>query len=210
MKRFFSPLLPLAALLLGCVAFLHAAAAQQSSPTPAPVPRQGQGYEAFRMVRTRNVFDPERKALPPQNGARQATTPAPTRGDYVALTGTMVTPDKALAFFSGSRPDYNKVLPPQERIVGATILKVTPTDIEVERDGKRFTVAVGQTVPLDNASAPAAAPAPAAGDASSAPDAASAAPPPSGVNIAPANNPPPANKDEVLRRLMERRQQELK
>ena len=157
-------------------------------------PAAAQGYDAFRMLQTRNIFDPDRRPILTQATTLPQTPPA-SRADYVALTGIMLTQDKALAFFSGSRADYNKVLAVNGDIAGAKLTKITTSAIEVERDGKRISIAVGQTVPLD-ASAPAAAP--------------QNLPPPTNNTAAPSANTPPADASEVLRRMMERRQQQLK
>jgi len=158
-------------------------------------------------VRLRNIFDPQR------NGANEATgepapppqaaaTPPPKASDFVALTGVMVTADKTLAFFSGSRPDYDRVLSVNAGIAGAKVTKITTGGIEVSRNGRTIVVAVGQTVPFDN-SAPAAAPVTVAGngDSGSASDSSSEAPSSSSSN---------GNLDAIMRRMMERRQQQLK
>ena len=158
-----------------------------------------QSYDTYRMVRTKNIFDPAR--LPMPTGApvvRQTAAPPPKPSDYVALTGIMVTSDTAVAFFTGSRPDYDKVLTLNGDIAGAKLTKITPSAIEVDRGGKKITVAVGQTVPFDN-SAPAAAPQPVAAPA----DTSSVSP------LAPTNA-VPAGMSDVMRRMMERRQQQLK
>ena len=108
-------------------------------------------YDSFRLIHTRNVFDPDRRPVRPVAG-----TPAPvaTRADYTALTGTLLSAEKSYAFFSGSRPEFNRVLTVREKIANATITGITSANIEIERDGKHTTVAVGQTVPLDNQTAP--------------------------------------------------------
>jgi hypothetical protein len=171
---------------------------QQNAAAPV-VP--GQGFDAFTMSRTRNIFDPDRRPIVQASSAAptRQQSPPPTRSDYVALTGTMVTEERALAFFSGSRSEYNKVLAPDASIAGAKISKITPTGIEVERGGKKITVSVGQTVPLDD-SAPSAAPAPAVSAATSSTTETN----PSAPGAA------PADAGDVLKRMMERRQQELK
>ena len=160
-----------------------------SLPTAQAMPKP-KGYEAFRMVRTRNIFDPERQ---PGSVASATPTPATTRSDFVALTGIMVTSEKSLAFFSGSRAEFSKVLSVGGAIAGANVTKITPATIEVERAGKLTAVAIGQTVPLDGG-APTAAPAEA------------------GNSSTPAGPESPATSDRaaVLRRMMEKRQQELK
>ncbi len=199
--------------------------AEGAKPSPSPVaaarsvPSLRPSYDSFRLVHTRNVFDPDRRPVRPPNGA-----PAPTtRADYAALTGTMLLPDKTYAFFSGSRSEFNRVLTVREKIANATITGITALNIEVERDGKRTTVAIGQTVPFDNQTAPGVppveappdTPAPSAG--SGAPATATAAgtlPPtalrPTAGTVSTASKGPPANLEEIRRRMMEKRQQELK
>lgn len=179
-------------------------------------PQPPKGFDGnFALVKTRNIFDPQR-----QPGlAGPAPTAAPvTRSDFAALTGILVTSDKTLAFFSGSRPEFNTVLKPGASIAGATIARITPTFIEVTRDGKTIPVMVGQTVPLDAASAPGAAPAPAP---IATPATASTPSIPSNLPVtttsapasAPAASPssvPNVDREAVMRRMMQKRQQELR
>ncbi len=218
MNKFFSAFTLAAALLVG-------AHAEPAKPSPSPAPRPPSGpptYDSFRLVRTRNVFDPDRRPVRP---VTNAPAPVAGRADYVTLTGTLLTPDKTYAFFSGSRSEFNRVLTVKERIASATIAGITVQHIEIERDGKRTVVAVGQTVPFDNQTAPgvppvAEPPAPVAAsvDGAASGSAAAATPPPSyaprpavtaGTTSAPPKG-PSANVDEIRRRMMEKRQQELK
>jgi len=165
----------------------------------AGMPAKKTSYDSYRMVRSRNIFDPDRRAMVMASAgvSQSVTTSAPvTQSDYVALNGILITSGKSLAFFSGSRPEYNKVALLQDAIAGAKVVKITPDTIVVERDGKQVTVAVGQTVPLDGsapAAAPVAAPAPSspAGPQTSSPDA------------------PAGGLGEQAKRMMERRQKEL-
>lgn len=210
-----------------------ATAAEPAKPTPTPAatnhaPSGPANYDSFRLIHTRNVFDPDRRPIRPPGSSTPASA-APTQADYAALTGTMVSPEKTYAFFSGSRPDFNKVLSVRDKFVNATILGITAQSIEIERDGKHTTVLVGQTVPFDNQSAPGEPPgdvAPAGLSSSVPASAASGTPantyrPAAGANSAyrpataagvPAAGPKgnPANLDEIRRRMMEKRQQELK
>ena len=204
-------------LLPAACCLLPAAFPQQPAPrAAADAPRGPLTYDSFKLLHTRNVFDPDRRPLRPTG---PTTTTGGSRADYVALTGTLTDPNKTSAFFSGSRADFNKVLSVGDKIANATITEITSLNIVVNRDGKPTTVAVGQTVPLDAKSAPGAAPAnfadvvndagsaaagtaTAAGGAPSAPGAASAAPG--------GSKPNPSSKEEIVRRMMERRQQDLK
>ena len=147
--------------------------------------------------------------------------------DYLALTGTLIDGEKTYAFFSGSRSDFNKVLSVRDKIANATITQITPLNIVVDRGGKSVNVAVGQTVPLDDKSMPGTAPSnlaevtatgidrPASPPGETLPPSSSswagstapgtaAALPPAGAN------PPATSKEEIMRRMMEKRQQELR
>ena len=175
-----------------------------------PVPTRKAGYEGYSLVQTRNIFDPERMPGVTYTTPVAAQAPPPTAADYAALTGTMLTADKALAFFAGSRPEFNKVLAPGGMIAGATLKQITPNTIEVEREGKRTTVTVGQTVPLNASSVPGVAPAPA----TPAPLPSTSFPLPSSAAPSTSASPPPtlgsADREALMRRMMEKRQQELK
>ncbi len=203
--------LVLLAFLLPPSAFiLPTAAADAPSPT-GPLT-----YDNFKLVHTRNVFDPDRRPVRPANA-----TPTGGRADYVALTGTMINTDKSYAFFSGSRSDFNRVLSVGDKIANARLTEITPLNIVVERDGRRINVAVGQTVPLDAKSVPGAPPvnvvdtaAPNPGSVDAVAPTASnnpaAAPANSNNNAAPGTKPPVGNREEIMRKMMERRQQDLK
>ena len=176
-------------------------------------------YESFRLLHTRNVFDPDRRPVRPANNAASIAT---SRSDYLALTGTLIDAGKSYAFFSGSRSDFNKVLSVRDKIANATITQITPMNIVVDRGGRSVSVAVGQTVPLDDKSAPGPAPSnqaevtatsidrpPATAEAAPSTDAGgasapAAAPAPGGVR------PAATSKEEIMRRMMEKRQQDLK
>jgi len=172
----------------------------------AQKPAPAHGFDAFTNVQTRNVFDPQRfgSAAP----ASQASTAAAAQAaDYVALTGILITGDKSLAFFSGSRVDYDKVMAVDGVIAGAKVTKITPNAIEVDRNGNKISINVGQTVPFDN-SAPVAAPDTSGDSTGSAASAGSAAL--AVASASPSPNALPSNLSDVMRRMMERRQQELK
>ena len=198
MNRFL-PIILTAALFFA-VATLYAA--------PHPAPAKKQGFEALPLVATRNIFDPDRQSgamVPPPT-----VQIAPANNEFAALTGTLLCDGKTLAFFSGSRPEWNKVLGLQAEIAGAVITGITAGGIEVERAGRRVAVAVGQTVPLDATSAPAAAPVsdmaiPTAAPAS--PTSSTPASPAPGA--APVSAPSATDREALMRRMMEKRQKEL-
>ncbi len=185
------------------------------------------GYNNYRMLQARNIFDPDRSRDAALAFAREETHPAastapvqtaPKPADYVQLTGVMTTEEETFAFFAGSQPEYNKVVAVNGSIAGATITKITPAGIEVTRNGKQIAVPVGLTVPFDDSAPglPPAASAPSTTSVTSAttgaggvdPQAASQQVPvpdaTSGSAAAPNNN-----ISDAMRRMMERRQKEL-
>jgi hypothetical protein len=177
---------------------------------PAPAPAAPQGFEAFRIVRTRNIFDPLRNpfvAAPVAQRPRYVPQQPRRSMDYVTLTGVMVTGTESRAFFSGSQIEYDKVLPVNGEIAGAKLTKITAGGIEVDRSGKKISVAVGQTVPFDG-SAPGVPPAAPVDSGVPAPAAAAPGAPPTG-DLPQTPNAPPGNISDVMRRMMERRQQQL-
>jgi len=165
------------------------------------------GYDTYRLVQTRNIFDPNRAAdaSMQSDAAPVAAAPRLAAADYAALTGIMISKEKTLAFFSGSRPEFNKVLALNDAIAGAVIAKISATSIEVNRDGKEITVAIGQTLPLDGSAAPGPAPFLAAPAPVPLTVTAEAASPSSSTATAPAAS----DKAALIQRMMERRNKEL-
>ncbi len=159
----------------------------------ADAPPKNLSYANFNLVRTRNIFDPERQPYSAHLPPVAAHPSAPPIPDYVAVTGTLVTEEKALAFFGGSRPEFNAVLGVSGTVANMKVTRITPEHVEVNRAGKPFVIPVGQQLALDGTAPIAAAP---KTEAPSAPP----APPSAGA---------PGQAD-IIRRMMERRQKEIR
>jgi len=190
------------------IVMLAAICAPMGGVASAQAPAVAKGFDAYGIVRTRNIFDPARSGFSAAIVTRPRIVAQPSRrsSDFITLTGIMVNGGKAFAFFGGSRPDYDKVLPVNGEIAGAKLTKIAPTGVEVNRNGKTVSIPVGQTMTFDS-STPGAALAPAGNNFNAAPAAAAA--PPAG-DLPPTSTPLPGNLNEVMRRMMERRAQELK
>lgn len=128
--------------LLILAALFSLATAQSYSQAPA------KGYDVYVTVKTRNIFDPTRRAVR-VDSAQDAKARDRTRPSYFALTGTMVAEGRSLAFFSGSRGEYNKVIPVGETVAGYKVIAITPLQAEVEREGKTLVMAVGHRLQLE-------------------------------------------------------------
>ena len=165
------------------------------------------GYDAFRFVKSRNIFDPDRRAMRTET---PSTRPAPQpRASFISVTGTMVADGKALVFFSGSSAEYSKVVSIGDTIADFKVTGITNAQVELDRAGKQVVVAVGKQVPLEGSIAATTVAVAPPVEGAAAPD----APP---ADAKPASEPvdakPAASADEpneVLRRMMERRQKEM-
>ena len=196
-------------------------AAAPATPAPAvAVSAAPKNYEGFRLVRSVNIFDPERRpgrtSEPRQvSNSRSSSRGNRNRSPYLALTGTMVTNGRALAFFVGSQEEYNKIISLHDKIGDFTITDITSTHVDLDRGGKPVTLVVGKQLPLDGSAITAFQPDAASADddsSSAAPSDGSAAPsdtPKTEDGTPPAVSSPSGEKNDVLRRMMERRQKEL-
>ena len=162
------------------------------------------GYDAYKIVRTRNIFDPNRKVVRETPPAR-ASTPSRPRSSTFTLTGTMVREGRSLAFFSGSRTDFSKVISVGDSVANFKITAIEPAQVELEHEGKKVTLAIGKPFQIEGKPGdpePVDEPAASAdGTTSPAPTDAAAAPaaPPTGTDA----------KSEIIRKMMEKRAKEM-
>jgi hypothetical protein len=166
--------------------------------------RGGEGYGAFRLLRSRNIFDPERRSMQSDAPQQPRSESRSSRSNFIALTGTMVTAGKTLAFFTGSQPDYNKVIGVGDSIADFKVTQIEPTHVDLTLGGKLINVTVGRQLPLEGSSAAGGV---ATIDAPPPPGSAPGAPPP--TTAAPTSVAPTTDKNEMMRRMMERRQKEM-
>lgn len=168
----------------------------RSEKERTPVAPTAQGFEAFRHVRTRNIFDPTRRGPRVETPPSAAASAAPRRSRSLSLTGTMVTQGRSLAFFGGAE---NRVIGVGESVANFKVTKIAATQVSLERAGKELQLDVGRQVALEGPGeivegAPVV---------EAAPEAPAAA---TGVPAAAA--PAGGDKNEILRRMMERRAKE--
>ena len=204
--------------------FLAAAAVLLvAAETGAQAVEKVAGYDTFRLVRTRNMFDPNRKPVRVETPTTQrpSTPVRQNRSSSLSLTGTMVTDGKVLAFFTGTRADYSKVVSIGDTIADGKITAIRPAEVELERAGKATVLAVGNQLQIEGlASDTPVEETPAPVPATAASPAAPAIPDPAGGPTIPAaptpGTTPPASapatntdKSDVLRRMMERRAKEM-
>ena len=166
----------------------------------------GKGYEAYKLVRTRNIFDPNRRAVretPPP----RASSPPRTRSSTFTLTGTMVREGRSLAFFSGSRSEFSKVISVGDSVANYKITAIESSQVDLEHDGRKVTLAIGKPFQIEGLPGEPEPPEepPASPDGTTTTNATDASAPPA-APTAPAGTDP---KSEILRRMMERRAKEM-
>jgi hypothetical protein len=161
--------------------------------------------EAYQVIAQRNLFSPSRVGTPPRSEAAALETPTPT--ETITLTGVAVLDGEATALFSGSTPSLSGARRVGEAMDNARITTISTAGVSFDTGGQGgdLRLAVGQSLrrlpgqawqwSADAVSAPAAAPA------TEAAPAAQAAPP----TAAPAGD-----AGDILKRLLERRQKEMK
>jgi hypothetical protein len=193
----------LAAALLGVRLIAAAVAPAAAAPVPATARPSAviavTGFDAFRLISERNIFDPNRVGQSTRTGE-----PPPPRADLISLVGTMHYEKGLFAFFDGSAPAFRKALSEGESVADYAVAHIAANSVELVRNGQRLTLTVGQqlrrpvggdwtVVALDTAHSEAKAqPADVSTDN---PSATPAIPP---------------DASDVLRRLMEQRQKQLK
>lgn len=174
----------------------------KSAPEPSGPPSRSEGYEGYKYVRGRNIFDPSRRGMkldsPESSAAAAASVP---RGRTLALTGTMVTEGKALAFFGGSAAEGNRVIAAGNNVAGYKVASIAQSQVVLEREGKTLVLDIGRQVSFENPSGDGVNVTPVIETAVAPPT-----PQSSGVPVVPGMS---ADREDVLRRMMERRAKEV-
>lgn len=112
-----------------------------SASTDSTNGTSGLEFSSFRIISERNIFDPNRSGRRAERAPRE-TRRAP-RVDSFSLVGTMSYAKGAFAFFDGSGSDYRKSLAPGATIAGYLIREITPTSVKLEANGSTLELKVG-------------------------------------------------------------------
>jgi hypothetical protein len=173
----------------------------KDAPAPAPAaapaaPGNNADFAAFRLVTERNIFNPNRTGR-----GRDADEAPPPRTETIALVGTLDSSTRGRqALFDSADAAYRKALAEGDTLAGYTVKKIHPDRVELAAGDKTAELSLSQqlrrtaggewTIAARELPRPSAAPSAAA----------------------PAAEPPPipAGASDLLRRLMEQRQKQLK
>ena len=109
-------------------------AAAQTTNAPATT-----NYSSFQIIVERNIFDPNRYAHASRSHGRSISRSAP----YFSLVGTLSSRKGMLAFFDGNDSDYRKVLSQDGVIAGYKVVEITLRGAKLEAAGKPVEMKVG-------------------------------------------------------------------
>lgn len=195
------------ALALGLAGGFSAAA--QSNGVPGPT-----DYSAFsRFVAERNIFDPNRY---PHNTTRTYRPTRTTRATPTfTLVGTMSYDKGVFAFFSGTSSDLQKVIYPSDTntIAGFTVTNITLAGATLQSADKKRTVQlkIGDSLRLEgNAWLPANGPVELSTAADTAEEAVPATTEDSSSSDSGSTSDSGGDSNDILKKLMQQREQELK
>lgn len=191
-------LIPAAILVASAGLALAASApapASGSSRRPAPTGPAPGDYENFRIIAERNIFNPNRIGRIREGG----DAPAAPREDVLTLVGTLETEKGIVAIFDSPDSALRKAVSEGQALGGFSVKQISTGTVELAGEKQSFKLNLAQRLrrveqgdwKVSNVEPPPVA-APSGPDPSSAPPAI------------------PANASEVLRRLMEQRQKQLK
>jgi hypothetical protein len=172
-----------------------------SGKTPAAV-APGQGFDAFQLLVERNIFNPNRVGR-----TRSSPEEKPPRVDEISLVGTMESARGRIAFFDSPDAAFRKALREGESVGDFKVQRIATDGVDLVRDDKPLALKVSQQLRRPEGgdwsvrSTPTAAPESRTG--------------PNGSTIArtaevAAEPEIPADASEVLKRLMKKREKQLK
>lgn len=99
------------------------------------------GFEIYKIIAERNIFDPNRQ----KPGVRRTDeeAPKPVKIDYLTLLGSMSYEKGDFAFFDGTSSEFRKSVKAGDSIAGYKVKAITQTKVTLENDGKSVELPVG-------------------------------------------------------------------
>jgi len=96
-------------------------------------------YQAFKIITERNIFDPNRSS--PSGGRKESRRP--TRVESFALVGTLSYQKGSFAFFDGSGPSYRQALKCGDTIAGYKIAEISADRVRLAGTRQQLELGVG-------------------------------------------------------------------
>jgi hypothetical protein len=122
---------------VGILGILLTCAINSSAQTNAP---SRTDYSSYRIIIERNIFNPNRTGRYIRSNS---PTPRASRVDTFSLVGTIAYEKGMFAFFDSSSPDFRKILEPAGEIAGYTVKEISPKSVKLEAAGKTLEIKIG-------------------------------------------------------------------
>ncbi len=97
-------------------------------------------YQSFKIITDRNIFDPNRSSRSPRT---RNEGPRPARVEAFALVGTMSYENGTYAFFDGTGSSYRKAAKAGDSIAGHKIADISADRVKLEVNGLQIELNVG-------------------------------------------------------------------
>jgi hypothetical protein len=97
-----------------------------------------QDYPSFKIITERNIFDPNRSS----RSSRRTDAARPARESF-ALVGTMSYENGTFAFFDGSGSSYRKAVKTGDTIAGYKVVDISADRVKLEATGQQVELNVG-------------------------------------------------------------------
>jgi hypothetical protein len=99
-------------------------------------------FKDFKIILDRNVFDPSRS----QRSSREERTRRVQPPDRLVLAGALIDNQRAVAFFEGSKREYNTEIQRGETIDGYVITSIRTDRIIMQKGNHRIDLPVGSSL----------------------------------------------------------------
>jgi hypothetical protein len=119
-----------------------AASTDTGAVTSASTSAVGTGFESFRIIAERNIFNQNRSTRSARRDAPRTRPAAVVQS--LSLVGTMTYEKGDFAFFDGSSADYKKPVKPGEKIAGYEVKEIQPSSVKIANEKQEFELKVGQ------------------------------------------------------------------
>jgi len=100
-------------------------------------------FSSFKIILERNIFDSDRRPFR-ENSDRSKPRPNPQQTDRFVLLGVLIHNENSLAFFEGSQKEYRKEFRPGESIAGYRITDISTVKVTLEKKGRQIPLLIGQ------------------------------------------------------------------
>lgn len=130
-----------AVLVLCFVPLLSSSAASADTEDP-------KGFESFRLLVDRNVFNRNRRPILKTSDAdaSQPQLAAPKSSEQLALVGVLIDEFGAVAFFAGSNREFQTVVKENDSIAGFAVENIESLSVILKHDDVETALAVGESL----------------------------------------------------------------